>query len=464
MTHVVVVGAGPAGLAAAAAALRHGATVTVVDLAERPGGQIDRMLPDAFAARTPQAVHHGWRAFRRRAAVLDDCTWRPETAVWAVEPRPDRAPLLHVLRGRADGSGRDNAVLDADAVVFATGAHDRVLPFPGWTLPGVYTAGAAQALVKGERLVVGERLIVAGSGPFLLPVAHSLAAEGARVLAVLEASTAAALARGWLRRPWQLAGHPDKLVELGRHASSLARRRTPYRPGHAVVAARGDGRVEEVVVARVDRDWAVLPGSETTVPVDAVCVSHAFTPQVELPVAAGCVLRDGFVAVDGRQQTTVPGVYAAGEITGIAGAPAATAEGTVAGTAAANAVPTPAALRARDRHRRFAERLAAAHRVGDAWPGWLTDDTIVCRCESTPLRLLRDQPGTASPRAVRLGSRAGLGPCQGRMCGATVAELTGQPEHTDHPGDRAPRWQRRPVAQPVRLGELAGPPGRTETT
>ncbi|HEY3468528.1 MAG TPA: FAD/NAD(P)-binding oxidoreductase, partial [Amycolatopsis sp.] len=160
--HVVIIGAGPAGLAAAEHALRASAEVTVLDQADAPGGQYHRTLPAAYGSSQD-------RAAAERQQILDRCTWWPESTVWAVEGR-----RVHVLRGPADGTRRHRHTLDPDALILATGAHDRTLPFPGWQLPGVYTAGAAQALAKGERVAIGRRVLVAGSGPFLLPVAESL--------------------------------------------------------------------------------------------------------------------------------------------------------------------------------------------------------------------------------------------------------------------------------------------------
>ncbi|GAA3937677.1 FAD/NAD(P)-binding oxidoreductase [Actinomadura viridis] len=478
--HVAVVGAGPAGLAAAAAALRAGARVTLLDAAEEPGGQYHRMLPAAFAATRPERLHHGWRGFdRMRRHVLGHprCDWWPESAVWSLErsaPGDPRPPRVHALRGPADGGRRERHVLAPDALVLAPGAHDRVLPFPGWELPGVFTAGAAQALAKGERLAVGDDVVVAGTGPFLLPVAAALLDAGSRVAEVLEANPPATVLRGWAGRPWELAPHHGKAGELAAYGALLARHRVPYRLGRAVVEARGDGRVEEVVTARLRADWSVVPGTARTVAVDALCVSHGFTPQLELPVAAGCALRrvsaaESYVQVDGDQLTSVPRVYAAGEITGIAGAPAARAEGLLAGWLAAGGSPAaPESHRARlrrDQGRAFAARLAAAHPVGAGWPGWLRPDTVVCRCEETSYATLCDaagDPAGGAARTVKLGTRAGLGPCQARVCGPTVAELlarraAGTPGHPVE-GLAPATPHHRPIAQPIRLGELAAPP------
>lgn len=466
--HIVVVGAGPAGLAAADAALAAGADVTLIDTAERPGGQYHRMLPEAYEAADPGVLQHGYRSFDRRVRrVLGHprCTWWAESSVWALErrdPGEDGPPLVHVLTG----TPRRRRVLAPDALVLAAGAHDRVLPFPGWDLPGVYTAGAAQALAKGERVAVGDRVVVAGTGPFLLPVAASLLEAGSQVLAVLEAGRPAAVARGWLRRPWELAAQLGKSGELLSYTAALGRHRVPYQLGRAVIEARGDGRVEEIVSARVRADWSVVPGSERVVAVDAVCVGHGFTPRLELPVAAGCALRPVpggspaavFVEVDEDQRTSRQGVYAAGEITGIAGAPASRAEGAVAGWIAAGGARESralATLRAnRDRGRAFAARLAVAHPIGRAWPGWLRPDTVICRCEETTYAAVcrsAADPTRTEPAVAKLATRAGLGPCQARICGPTVAELR-------RTADAGAGPHHRPVAEPITLGELARPP------
>ncbi|KFU82252.1 Thioredoxin reductase [Amycolatopsis lurida] len=448
--NVVIVGAGPAGLAAAEHALRAGAQVTVLDQAETPGGQYHRMLPEAYAARRPERGRHGWAEFdrRRRALSHPRCRWWPGSTVWAF----DRAEkTVHVLRGQSDGKGRRRLTLAPDALILATGAHDRTLPFPGWELPGVYTAGAAQALAKGERVAIGERVLVAGAGPFLLPVAESLLGVGAEVVAVLEANPFSTVRKGWSSRPWRLAAHAGKAGELARYAATLARHRVPYRMGRAVIEARGADRVREVVTAQVRADWSIVPRTEWTYEVDAVCVGHGFVPQPELAVAAGCVLDEGFVRVDAAQRTTVDGVFAAGEITGIGGAVTAAAEGAVAGCVAAGGEPSPELIRARDRALTFAGRLATAHPIGAAWRSWLREDTIICRCEETTYGALTraaEDPARPGSHAVKLGTRAGLGPCQGRVCGPTVSELCGGTER-----------HHRPIVQPIRLGELAA---RTE--
>jgi len=448
---VLVVGAGPAGLAAARAARRAGAAVVLLDAAADVGGQFWRHLPAARPAARESLLHHGWDRFTALRDALDrdpGCEIVTNAQVWMVERGGDGPPRVHVLEGPADGMDRRRRAFEPGALILATGAAERTLPFPGWDLPGVFTAGAAQALAKSERIAVGRDVLAAGAGPFLLPVAGSLLRTGARVKGVLEAGRWSRLARGWGTRPLELR---RKAPELAGYIRDLTRHRVPYRTGTAVVAAHGDDHVEAVTVARLDPDWSPVRGTERRVRVDAVCVSHGFVPRAELAVAAGCRTGpDGSVVVDDRGRTSVEGVFAAGELTGIGGSDLALIEGTIAGTAAAGGTPE---WRGLEVHRRFAARLAAAHGIRPGWRDWLTDDTVICRCEEVTAGEIQAAAAATESRGLRslkLSTRAGLGPCQGRVCGRTVEELLEKQRLLDRG-----RTSNRPIAALVRLGELA---------
>jgi NADPH-dependent 2,4-dienoyl-CoA reductase/sulfur reductase-like enzyme len=456
---LVVIGGGPAGVAGALTAALAGLRVALVDMGARFGGQYFRHTDGGGPPGTP-----GFERFVRQSHAL---TQRADILlghqVWAVEhdAGPRGAEGDAGLAVRCLGPDGTPVTVRGRHLLIATGAHDRPLPFPGWDLPGVLTAGGAQALLKSHGVVAGRRVVVAGTGPFLLPVAAGLAGAGARVPGVFEAGGGLGLAR-----------HPllalDRFGEAAGYALALARRRVPYRTRHAVVAAHGEREVEAVTVARIDRDWNVL--ATRRVACDTLAVGYGFTPQIELGVQLGCRTRpdlDGsqVLAVDGRQRTSVPGVWAAGEPAGVGGRRLAELEGRIAGLAVAAHVtgsppggqPVPGVLiRRRGRMRAFARALLEAYPIRPGWQRWLRDDTVVCRCEEVPLARVREarELGATDARSVKLLSRAGMGWCQGRVCGYPVACLAGEP----------PAAPRRPLAQPVTLGALASLAEADETS
>jgi len=505
---VLVVGAGPAGLAAAVAAWRRGAHVVLLDGQDRPGGQYWRHPPGSGPDR-----HHDPHGYLRLEAALaagvagGGIDRRPGHQVWRVVSHEE----VHVVRAIFTEDGAEREVdVSAHAVVLAPGGVERVLPFPGWDLPGVLTAGAAQALLSEHGVPAGRRVVVGGSGPFLLPVAAGLAEAGARVAGLLEAGDP----RAWARRWRDVAARPGALAEAAGYLARLARHGVRPSPGSAVVAAHGQDRVTAVTVARLDSGWRAVPGTARRLECDAVAVGWGFLPRVELAVQAGCLTRPGpdgapavSVADDGA--TSVPGVFAAGEITGIAGAPLALLEGAAAGAAAARyaavrhgaqpAADQPAEPSGEreegpgpggpDRARpvgagsggaaragliRFAAAMHAAHPVRDGWVTWLRPDTVICRCEEVPLARVDEavaELGATDARTVKLLTRCGMGWCQGRICGDAVARLVGvrTGRRDDPAGRRALAADLRdlavrPVASPIRLDTLAGgvsgaPPG-----
>lgn len=455
---VLVIGAGPAGLAAALAAVDQGVPVTLLDASDDVGGQYWRHLPATRPSSDEALLHHGWSRFvaMRERLASSHCELVTSAHVWAIDRQG-----VHVLLGDPDGTDREPRTYHADAVVVATGAFDRVLPVPGWDLPGVFSAGGAQALAKGERVAVGRRVVVAGAGPFLLPVAVSLLQGGSSVVGVLEASRVGKMAKGWATRPWELAGARTKIPEVAHYAYELARHHVPYSTGRAVIAIHGSEHVESVTTAAVTPSWAPVAGTERELAVDAVCLGHGWTPRLELAVAFGCQLSaQRFVAIDQHQRTSVENVYAAGEITGVGGVDLALAEGVIAGHMAAGGQLRDAALRTsraqRTTWRRFAARLDAAHGIGAQWTEWLSDQTIVCRCEEVTVERLRSAAQVTQSkglRSLKLSSRAGLGICQGRVCGRTVESLLASWAGEGGLVDGV-ITDRRPVALPVRLGEL----------
>ena len=458
---VAVLGAGPAGLAAAGAAATAGARVALIDAGRRTGGQYWRHREGDDGSH-----HTGWSIFAGLTRTVEGHGARIEHlaghSIWQVETLPD-------------GGFRVNATVDdgertilARIVIVASGAYDRQLPFPGWTLPGVFTAGGAQALLKGHGVVAGSKIAVAGTGPFLLAVAAGLAEAGAQVVGIFEAAGAPT---AFARHPVSVARNSAKVLEGVRYAWVLARHRIPYRTRTAVIAAHGTDSVTGVLVAKLDRNWNVVDGSQRELECDTVAVGYGFTPQLELALQLGCATRldqDGSLVavVDVNQRSNVPGVYVAGEATGIGGSALSVTEGDIAGRHAARAAtgaePDALAIRRLGRRRGsqqfFATAMLQAYPVGAGWMSWTRADTVVCRCEEVTVETIDDavhELGANDPRAVKLYARPGMGLCQGRVCGyatsCLVADRAGRtPTVSDLQGVAG-----RPIAAPITLGQLA---------
>jgi NADPH-dependent 2,4-dienoyl-CoA reductase/sulfur reductase-like enzyme len=428
---VAVVGAGPAGLAAALAAGDLGCEVTLIDAGSGLGGQLYR--PGLLFPGRGQDRHAATEQLPPRLARIRQVRQVRHLAATSAGPATrDHDGVVTLWVGGLEGGAE--TTVEVRVVVLATGASELVLPFPGWDLPGVTTAGAAQALLKSQGVTVGRRVLVGGSGPLLLPVAASLAEAGVHVVAVLEATPAPA----GLPQAAGLAAFPGQLPEATGYAALLARLGVPVRTGYAVVACRGAGRVERAVVARLDQDWRPVPGGQWEEAVDAVHLSFGFSPALELPRALGCaevphLLRPAAaVACDTDQATSVPGVFAAGQVTGAAGAEVSELEGYLAGTSAAHYLgrvhpdafaERTRALRARlDDARRRAAPLDAAYPLPPGWLEWPDAGTVVCRCQETRWSEI-DAAMAAGARtvpAVQEATRCGTGYCQGRVCGPAL--------------------------------------------
>lgn len=475
---VAIVGAGPAGLAAAVAAADAGITVAVLDLAERIGGQYFRHSAAQAGAADGGPLHHDWRAFVAlregfERHLGERIVYLPRHAVWSLHPELNGVTLRAV-----EGEGeRLPRTVRARAAIVATGAHDRHVPFPGWTLPGVMAGGGAQALLKGSGVAPGRRAVVAGTGPFLLPVADGLAAAGVELAAVVETNG-----------PWAMARHPRalpaaaaKVPEAFGYGRRLRRHGVPYRTRHAVIAAHGADRLEAVTVARIDAGWRVVAGSERRINCDLLTVGYGFTPQIELALAAGCepaVGADGslVIATDRDGRSSCRGVYAAGETTGIGGADLAIIEGTLCGAAVAVDLGSVAPLRPQHHPLRLRARAlrsfaAAMHEtfaVRDGWQSWLDDDTLVCRCEEVThasVRAALDELGAGDVRTVKLLARPGMGWCQGRICGAIVAGMVASHCGRSVTSEDLVAASSRVIGTPVPIAHLATldlPPGAGE--
>lgn len=446
---LIIIGGGPAGQAGAIALDGLGLSIAVVDEQPRPGGQILRQPPAGFAVGNwlPGRAYDGLKAQLARFLALDGVRWAGGHAVLGIARTDDG---FAVQASGPDGLRR----LTAARILIATGCQDLAVPLPGWTLPGVYAAGGIQAFVKSQQLVPGDRIVLAGTHPLQLLIAAQIAAAGGTVAAVLFAQPMGAMVRTMLARGRVAAGHAGTMLAAASAFATLRRAGVPVRFGVGVDAVLGDDRV------------AAVRTSGGEIACDTVGLCYGFVPQSALPRMAGARVRaagraGGWAAVaDGWMQSSVAGLFVAGETTGVAGAPAAMAAGEIAGIGIARSLglidASAADRRAGPARRRHAGLLAFAdllNRVADP-TGYFpatAPDTLACRCEDVDFATIdAAAAGTGgSANAIKLATRCGMGACQGRNCEPTLLRRLGRA------GDGG-FTQRFPV-RPVAIGDLAEP-------
>jgi NADPH-dependent 2,4-dienoyl-CoA reductase/sulfur reductase-like enzyme len=422
---VLVVGAGPAGIAAAVCAAECGKRVALVDDNFKPGGQIWRGTSEARA----RSEEGKWRDRLQAAQIATFFGYR------IVEQLESEAVI-------AESIG-DSLELRYDQLILATGARERFLPFDGWTLPNVLGAGGLQALIKSGLPIRGKRVVVAGSGPLLLAVADFLHQHGAEIPVICEQASRASLARFGVA----LLAQPAKI----RQALQLKRRLAgiPFVTSAWPVAAQGKDVVEFVTISR--------HGRSQTISCDYLACGFHLVPNIELASLLGCEIKRGYVRVDDFQQTTIPGVFCAGEPTSIGGVELALVEGQIAGLAASGRAERARILfAARNKLNKFSAALESAFRLRPELRDVPTRDTLVCRCEDVSHSQLQPY---SDWRAAKLQTRCGMGPCQGRVCGpATQFLFNWNPDSVRAPifparvDSLAPYTNSAEAAQPVSTG------------
>jgi NADPH-dependent 2,4-dienoyl-CoA reductase/sulfur reductase-like enzyme len=403
---IAIVGGGPAGLAAACAAGESGCQVGLVEAGHCLGGQIWRgewpQPPAAHNSDRPNSKTSGRNGFARywlERFQHSGATLLDRTTIIAT-------PRSGVLLAEHSDGPRE---IHFDCLIVATGARELFLPFPGWTLPGVMGPGGLAALAKAGWPVRNQRVAVAGSGPLLLAASDTLAKCGARVVSISDQTAW----RNVLGFGLGLAKHPAKLLQAAQLKLRLSG--TPYRFGVWPVAATGDRQVRGVTLSDGRRRW--------TEECDLLACGFGLLPNVELPLSLGCELTGSTIKVDEWQATTVPGVYCAGEPTGIAGVDCALVEGQIAGYVAAGRADAAQALFGqRKSGHQFRAALAKAFALRPELKTLARDDTIICRCEDITFGQLRS---FGNWREAKLQSRCGMGSCQGRVCGGATKVLFG---------------------------------------
>jgi NADPH-dependent 2,4-dienoyl-CoA reductase/sulfur reductase-like enzyme len=405
---VLVVGGGPAGMAAAVRAAESNQRVGIVDDNAALGGQI-------------------WRG--KSEAGSEASKWSERlrfSAVYVLRGRVFHQPEPCVLLAEADDLVEE---LSYEKLILATGARERFLPFPGWTLPNVMGAGGLQAMAKSGLPIQGKRVVVAGTGPLLLAVAAYLRQHGAEIAMICEQASGTSLARFSMA----LLTQPSKILQGLQLKRELVG--TRFSPNSWPVAASGRATIEAVTISR--------SGKLETVPCDYLACGFHLVPNIEAPSLLGCEIQDGCVRVDDFQRTSVAEVFCAGEPTGIGGVELSLVEGEIAGFATTGRIAEASSLFGkREKLRVFAKRLDRTFRLRSELRNLPQPETIVCRCEDVRYSHLRDH---TSWRSAKLQTRCGMGACQGRVCGPATQFLF--------------RWNPdsvRPPIFPARVGSLAG--------
>lgn len=427
---LAVIGAGPAGIQAAINACEAGVRTVLIDPASQAGGQYYQHLPAAFRAVRKTNTEKEGDSLVERLRKLP-ITQLYDTLTWGIF-KEENGDMFQVTLYGKDAPPQ----VHARRVILANGAYDNPIAFPGWTVPGVITTGAALTLLKNQRVAPFQRVLVTGSGPLLLSVAAHLIQAGVEVASVCEANRLRLKSIGHvptLMKEWQ------RLKEGTEYLGSLFRDRVAYKMGWTIVEAHGKEQVEEAVIAKIDDKGLPIPGTKQTLTVDTVVCGYGLTPNTSLARMIGCQMefrpeKGGWIPQrDETLQTSVAGIYIAGDCAGIAGAENARLEGCLAGYAVAyhsgniNKGKWDEIIKQikpnLDQQRRFGLALGELFPSIPSLISLAQDNTILCRCEEVTLAEVKAavEAGARTIGEVKMITRSGMGNCQGKMCERLIA-------------------------------------------
>ncbi len=428
--NVVIIGGGFSGLVAADILSNRGLSILFVDENNYLGGQLLRKIPERlgkYLKYKPDSIKkYGYNLAKK---VFD-------------------SDIEIALNSRVIGIYKDKELLveveekkvfnvKAEVILFATGARERFLPFKGWTLPGVYSTGMAQIMMKSSGVLPGRNVLISGSGMFLFAVGYELIKNGAKLHGIYENS-------GFVDKVKlisQFIPQFSKFAEGGRYLFKIYSSLVPIRYRRRVIEARGDKGVEEVVVAKLNKEGYPISGSEKVYKVDSLLTGFGFVANIELPQLAGCETefdkkKGGWIIkVKDNLETSISDIYAAGEITGIAGSLKSINEGKIAANSILKRFKLienndyennlKKLINERKKHLKFGEYFNTLYSIGKGDILSIDDNTVICRCEDVKLKDIKEsvKNGYTTPGGLKISVRAGMGNCQARTCGPVIYDI-----------------------------------------
>jgi thioredoxin reductase/bacterioferritin-associated ferredoxin len=455
---LIIVGGGPGGIAAAIEAAKAGVEAVMLDENLKPGGQIYRQFEDGFIVHHPNKLDltysKGQALVQEFESIKNQITYINNALVWGLFPERE---LTYQHNGSSTSLRYQNLII-------APGAYDRPVPFPGWTLPGVFTAGGAQRFVKIQRVLPGENILLAGTGPLQLALASQILKAGGNIKMILEAGRVS----NWTKFVMGFWGQWELLSQGWQYLSSIVKARVPILRRHIIVEVRGKDCVEEAVIAEVDGNWRPIKKTQRAVAVDTVCLGYGLVPSTEITRLAGCRHQyeprlGGWIPVRGENmETSVSGVFAVGDGAGVSGGQAALEQGRIAGISVAESLVRISLEDARQRKQPAFSKLKKLNRLRHVLDEismpraglfeLARDDTVICRCEEITLGEIRQAvaAGANDINEVKRITRSGMGRCQGRMCGPAIVEIIRPENIAEAP---APSYLNiRPPFKPIELG------------
>lgn len=459
--NVVIAGSGFAGINAADVLKGHGLSVLVLDENPHAGGQLLRTLSSYLGqAIKPRAK----KGYIKKMGF--DSIERVKSSDVEIRTSSSIVGLFEGNTLMVQCGGEAVEEIQYDILLVATGARERYLPFKGWTLPGVYSPGMVQVMMKSSGIMPSKDIVIGGSGLFLFSMAYEFIRNGGKVHAILEQTGMFDKIRMLPLLPSQFSKFAEGAKFMGRISSSFV----PVKYRKKIIEARGDGKVEEVVYAAVDSSGKIVPGSEKVYRTSALAAGYGFVPNIELLIAAGCKTvyeKDlgGFIAdVDEGMCTSVENIFGAGEVTGVAGALKSIDEGRLAGYSILHKLgkidkdeyrnSSSDLIANRKKHLQFGRLFSGLYSISSEDVLAIPEDTIVCRCEDVKMSQIKEaiSDGFNTPSAIKGALRISMGNCQGRTCTPLISDILNT--FVGVGSDEQTTFRVRPPVKPVRIGQF----------